>query len=165
MPRSARTQLTSALTIALLATAAGAGAAEWSRFRGPNGSGVADGGGMPVEVTPDSATWAVEVPFARSSPVLTDRHVFLTAIEDGRLLTLALDRATGRELWRRALERGHTADLHTATDSSTPTPATDGENVYALFHEAGLVSYDASGNQRWRVPLGPFRIPKFKRPS
>jgi outer membrane protein assembly factor BamB len=34
---------------------------------------------------------------------------------------------------------------------------TDGANVYAFFHEAGLVSYDGAGKERWRRPLGPFR--------
>jgi outer membrane protein assembly factor BamB len=33
---------------------------------------------------------------------------------------------------------------------------TDGENVYVFFKDYGLVSYDAAGNLRWKVPLGPF---------
>ncbi|MFQ5350753.1 MAG: PQQ-binding-like beta-propeller repeat protein [Thermoanaerobaculia bacterium] len=149
------------VVVPLLAVASGgppAGAEEWSRFRGPNGSGVTDAGPLPVAFGPASnVAWQAQVPFGRSSPAVGERHVFLTGIEGDKLIVVALDRADGSESWRRELERGHTADLHRATDSSTPSPVTDGSNVYAFFHEAGLVSYDAAGKERWRRVLGPFR--------
>jgi outer membrane protein assembly factor BamB len=155
--RSRRLSIAATLAAPLLLSAV-LPAAEWSRFRGPNGGGVVDASAMPVAFGPaQAAAWAVEVPFGRSSPILTDRHVFLTATAGDEMLTLAIDRATGRELWRRGTPRDYQADLHRATDSATPTPVTDGVNVYAFFHEAGLVSYDAIGNLRWRVPLGPLR--------
>ncbi len=131
---------------------------DWSRFRGPNGSGVAEGMALPHELGPGkNVVWETEVPFGRSSPVFAGDRIFITAIEEEELVTLAIDRSSGAILWKSALERSHTADLHTSTDSSTSTPVTDGENVYVFFHEAGLVSYDADGNQRWQIPMGPFR--------
>ncbi len=142
-----------AASLALLAPPAAGD--EWSRFRGPNGSGVTAGAELPADL--DHTVWETPVPFGRSSPAVGESAIFLTAIEDGKLLTLAIDRVSGRELWRRELERDHVAELHRATDSATPTPVTDGTNVYAFFHEAGAVSYDATGKQRWQVPLGPFR--------
>jgi hypothetical protein len=33
---------------------------------------------------------------------------------------------------------------------------TDGQNVYVFFGDFGLLSYGPDGNERWRVPLGPF---------
>ena len=81
----------------------------------------------------------------------------MTAMAADRLVTLAVARDSGEILWWRSFEREHQATLHPETDSSTPTPVTDGDNVYVFFHEAGLVSYDAEGNERWRKPLGPFR--------
>ena len=36
---------------------------------------------------------------------------------------------------------------------------TDGENVYVMFQDAGLFSYGPDGNERWRIPLGPFNNP------
>jgi outer membrane protein assembly factor BamB len=33
---------------------------------------------------------------------------------------------------------------------------TDGENVYVFFKDFGLISYDAAGTIRWKVPLGGF---------
>ena len=131
---------------------------DWSRFRGPNGSGVSSQGQLPVDFGPDKGlVWATETPFGRSSPALAADRLFLTAVEDHELVTLAFDRASGKLLWRRGVERDHQADLYHGTDSASASPATDGENVYVFFHEAGLLSYDADGKERWRVELGPFR--------
>jgi outer membrane protein assembly factor BamB len=36
---------------------------------------------------------------------------------------------------------------------------TDGANVYVFFGDFGLLSYGPDGNERWRLPLGPFNNP------
>ncbi len=36
---------------------------------------------------------------------------------------------------------------------------TDGRNAYAFFTDFGLVSYGSDGEERWRLPLGPFNNP------
>jgi outer membrane protein assembly factor BamB len=146
------------VSLALVLFALPATAEEWSRFRGPNGSGVSSSTGLPVEFGPDkNKLWETTVPFGRSSPAIAGKRIFLTAVVDDQLVTLAVDRASGKTLWRQGLARGHVAELYEATDSATPTPVTDGSNVYVFFHEAGLVSYSRKGKERWRLPLGPFR--------
>src|SRR5882724_2212059 len=76
-------------------------AEDWSRFRGPNGAGVSDSTGLPVEFGPQqNVVWKTTVPFGRSSPVIAGDHIFLTASEKGKLITLCLDRATGKIQWR-----------------------------------------------------------------
>jgi len=130
---------------------------EWSRFRGPNGSGVSASTGLPVEFGPEkNLTWSVDVPFGRSSPVLAGDRIFLTAIDADAFTTLALDRASGKELWRREIERDRQSEMHQDTDSATPSPVTDGSNVFAFFQETGLVAYNARGDELWRLALGPF---------
>ena len=158
MTRTPARSIAFALVLALALTALPGHAGDWSRFRGPNGSGVSPATGVPTEMGPEkNLGWVTEVPFGRSSPVVGGERLYLTAVVDGELVTMVVDRVSGEVLWRRAMARAHTAELHTDTDSATPTPATDGENVYAFFHEAGLVSYDAGGKERWKVALGPFR--------
>ncbi len=130
---------------------------EWPQFRGPNGSGVADGFALPAEFgATKNLVWKTPVPFARSSPVVTASHVFLTASEGDKLITLALDRKTGKLLWRREVVRARHMPIYKANDAASPSPATDGKNVYAFFAELGLISYGPDGKERWRVPLGPF---------
>ena len=153
---------TAAARLLMLAMVAGgdlhlASAQDWPRFRGPNGTGVSETTGLPVEFGPDkNLVWRREIPFGRSSPIVTKDRVFLTAIDGDKLITLSLDRVTGRTIWRREIIRNRAHKVFKGNDTGTPTPATDGANVYVFFPDLGLVSYAADGNERWRSPLGPF---------
>ena len=70
---------------------------DWPRFRGPNGSGIGESSGLPVEFGPGkNMAWKTAAPFGRSSPVVVGDRVFLTASESGALLTLAYDLKTGK---------------------------------------------------------------------
>ena len=130
---------------------------EWPQFRGPNGTGVAEGATLPAEFsTTKNVVWKTPVPFARSSPVVTADRVFLTATEGDKLSTFALDRKTGKILWRRDVVRPRHMVMYKANDGASPSPVSDGKNVYAFFGELGLISYGPDGKERWRLPLGPF---------
>jgi outer membrane protein assembly factor BamB len=143
--------------LAILATLPAVWAAEWTRFRGPGGSGVADGAPLPAVLSPASNVfWKTTVPAGKSSPVVTADRIYLTGHESGKLLTLAYDRATGRELWRR-LAPGHRDEKRNKlNDPASPTPVADSQAVYVFFAGYGLVSYTRDGDERWRLPLGPF---------
>jgi hypothetical protein len=131
--------------------------ADWDRFRGPNGSGIADGRPLPREIGPDkNVVWKTATPAGKSSPVLTRDRIFLTGHDKGVLLTLAFDRATGKELWRREAPGNRDEKRNKLNDPAAPTPATDGSNVYVFFAGYGLLSYDRDGKERWKLPLGPF---------
>jgi outer membrane protein assembly factor BamB len=75
-----------------------------------------------------------------------------------KLLVICLDRQTGKLLWQREVPRTLTGRLQNVNGPASPSPVTDGSNVYAFFQEFGLVSYDESGKQRWQHPLGPFNM-------
>jgi outer membrane protein assembly factor BamB len=129
----------------------------WTRFRGPNGSGISKDTGFPIEVSKSrNVIWRTPVRPGKSSPVLTARHVFLTGYDKGKLITQCFDRVTGRLLWERLATRTHRQDVNLLNNPAAITPVTDGENVYAFFKDFGLISYDAAGRPRWKVPLGPF---------
>ena len=130
---------------------------EWTQFRGPNGTGVAEGFALPAQFSStQNLIWKIPVPFARSSPVVTADRVFLTASEGDKLITLALDRKTGKVLWRREAARARHMTIYKANDAASPSPVSDGKNVFVFFAELGLISYGPDGKERWRVPLGPF---------
>ncbi len=129
---------------------------EWTRFRGPNGSGVGSGTGYPGELKKESAAWRVPVRPGKSSPVLTDKHIFLTSADGSKLYTQCLERATGKLLWERSLDKPRSPIANRLNHDAAVTPVTDGQNVYAFFKDFGFVSYDAAGKQRWVLPMGPF---------
>jgi len=55
---------------------------DWTRFRGPNGSGVSKDKGFPVEFGKEkNVIWRTVVRAGKSSPVL-ERHIFLTGTWD-----------------------------------------------------------------------------------
>ena len=120
-------------------------AQDWSRFRGPNGSGISTESGFPtVFEAAVNGLWRTPVRPGKSSPVLSRRHVFLVGFEDGKFYTQCFDRATGRLLWERAEPRPRRAPEHRYNEPDV------------FFKDIGLISYDAEGRRRWEVPLGPF---------
>ena len=142
------------LVLALVQAASGE---DWPRFRGVNGTGVAASAKLPVEFGPSkNVAWKAAVPFGQSSPIVSGGRVFLTASEGESLITLAFDAANGKQLWRRDLKRTHKNDIYKANDPASPTPASDGKNVYVFFPHFGLIAYTHAGKEKWRAPLGPF---------
>lgn len=146
-------------TVFALTIGASAAPTDWSRFRGPNGTGVSDTTGLPAQFNPTTnVIWKAATPQGHSSPVLTRTHVFLTGIEDEKLFVLALDRASGRELWRREVPRTVKGRLDGPNGPASPSPVTDGDRVYAFFQDFGFIAFSAGGKEQWRLPLGPFNI-------
>ena len=145
------------VSLLCLLTLSSASAEDWLRFRGPNGSGIADSTPLPREIGPDkNVVWKQAIARGKSSPVVTANRIFLTGHESGKLFTFALDRATGALLWRRDAPSNQDEKRHTLNDPASPSPVSDGANVYVFFAGYGLLSYTADGVERWRVPLGPF---------
>lgn len=145
--------LVSLLTLSTLP--AFAGDANWPRFRGPAGAGVADGEKPPVEFGPEkNVLWQVAVPPAPSSPCVWGARIFLTAFNGGKLWTLCLERATGKELWRRdaGVEKIE-AFLPGQGSPAAATPATDGKRVVVYFGSCGLIAYDFDGKEIWRLAM------------
>jgi outer membrane protein assembly factor BamB len=100
------------------------------------------------------------VPPGNSSPVIAGDRIFLTAHEGGKLFTLALDRASGKILWRREAPRPRVQVIEReANGPVSASPVTDGRNVYVFFADFGLLAYGPDGNELWRMPLGPFNNP------
>jgi len=145
------------LALAFLTLSLSLSAEDWNRFRGPNGAGVSTHTGFPVEFGPgNNVVWRTPVRPGKSSPVLTERYIFLTSYEDEKLYTECFDRATGKRLWEQSVPRKYHDLANLLNHPAAMSPVTDGENVYSFFKDFGLVSYTAAGKLRWQAPLGPF---------
>jgi outer membrane protein assembly factor BamB len=116
-------------------------AADWPQFRGPNGAGVSDGSALPTKFSPEkNVVWKTAVPPGHSSPILTETRIFMTAADHEKLLTLCLDRATGKTLWQREAPRPRKEEFQPTNSPASPSPVTDGRNVYVFFGDFGLIS-------------------------
>jgi outer membrane protein assembly factor BamB len=159
VPTSPRPWIVSCLALIVLTGSAMVAAQipEWSRFRGPNGTGIVSDAGYPIEFGPSrNLKWRAAVRPGKSSPVLSRRHVFLTAFEGGRLYTQCFERASGRLMWERSDTSARPEGARPSSEPSAATPVTDGDNVYVFFEDIGVISYDAAGAVRWKMPMGPF---------
>lgn len=145
-----------ALLTLMLAPGSGfvrAEASTWNQFRGPNGSGVAEGCRPPVKVSATNEVWKARVPAGLSAPVLSAGRVFLTALEDGRLVTLAYEKSSGELAWRQPAPEVPLEKVHRANHPASPSPLVDDERVFVYFGSYGLLCYDHDGVEQWKKPI------------
>ena len=127
---------------------------QWSRFRGPNGSGVSDRDKPPTTFGPTTnRIWQSPAPSGHSSPTVWSDLVFLTGVEDNGLVLAAYRRRDGTRLWQQRAPAESLEKVHAFSSPAASTPATDGERVYAYFGSYGLLAYDFAGKEIWRKPL------------
>jgi outer membrane protein assembly factor BamB len=155
----------------------------WPQWRGPSGNGVATG--VPPLTWNDTTnvTWKVEVPGrGHSTPVIwADRMFLTTAIPTGKgatppaaagggrgpgggagggleheFVVMALDRLTGKTLWRRTatVATPHEGYHRVYGSFASNSPVTDGKRVYASFGSRGLYAYDLDGTLVWKMDFG-----------
>ncbi|MSU47757.1 MAG: pyrrolo-quinoline quinone [Opitutus sp.] len=153
LPQAIRASL-----LVVIASLGGAFAAEaqWPQFRGPGGLGTAaEDARPPIHFSPQTnVAWRVDSPAGNSSPVIWGDRLFLTGFTAGKLLTLAYDRTSGRELWRREVTPEKLEDVHPSLGNpATATPATDGERLFVHFGSFGALAYDFEGRELWRRPM------------
>jgi len=153
-PSSIRAVVWAVVTV--LPALAQTGTSSWDRFRGPNGTGMAEGS-YPAAVGPEQGViWKRAFPQGHSSPVFSGELLFLTGVEDEKLYTYAVDREGGATRWRAEAPRPRRTEFHGKNGPAAASPAVDGDTVVVFFDEYGMLAYDHAGKERWRMPLGPF---------
>src|SRR6516225_1992620 len=127
----------------------------WPQFRGPGGSGVADGQKPPVEFGPTKhLKWKVPAPGGLYSPIIAGDKLVITAFEDGKLYTGAYTRADGKEAWRREAPAKKIEGFFKKGGSPVQsTPATDGKRIFAFFGSCGVICYDLTGKELWQFEM------------
>jgi outer membrane protein assembly factor BamB len=125
----------------------------WPGFRGPTGQGLSAEKNLPLHWNAASnVAWKAEVPGQGwSSPVVWGTRVFLTATtEDGsRCQVLCFDRDTGKVLWNRQVLQQLPLRKENKNSYATPTPVTDGNQVYAVFGSGAIVAVKFDGSVVW----------------
>jgi outer membrane protein assembly factor BamB len=129
------------------------GADNWSQFRGPNGSGVANHFRPPVKIARDQATWVTPIPPGKSSAVLWNGRIFLTGVDAGRLATLALDAKSGKIVWKKLAPEVRLESVHAANSVAASTPCADEQGIYVYFGSYGLLCYNHEGRELWQKAI------------
>lgn len=156
-PRRLSLVLTTCAAISLTAHAQ-----EWTRFRGPNGSGVANAANIPAEFSEADFNWKVELPGSgHSSPVIWGDRVFVSATPAGtaKRAIVCIDAKSGKTIWTREYETA-TFRAHADNSYTSMSPAVDAERVYVWWgspENSAIVALDQKdGKEVWKRDLGPF---------
>ena len=130
---------------------------DWPQFRGHNCQGFAQSSQpLPVEFsTTDKMKWTAKLGDGIGSPVIAAGRVFINEMVDEHTVALvALDAASGKQLWKRTWPAGELPEIHQSNSHASTTPAADAERVYFYFSTLGLVCVDAAtGVDIWKVSL------------
>lgn len=136
-------------------------AQEWTRFRGPNGTGESEATTIPAKWTDADYNWKTELPgVGHSSPVLWGNKLFLMSAdpEKATRYILCYSADDGKQLWQREYP-GETHHLHVRSSYASCTPAVDEKNIYVAWSDPDhtlLRAFDHSGNEVWHLDLGPW---------
>jgi len=128
--------------------------ADWFNFRGPQGSGYASSVTKTVgELSEKTLAWKVPLPGrGLGSPIVVGDKVFVTAAsgpEQQQLHVLCFSAADGSPLWERRFWATGRTMSHSKTCVAAPTPASDGERIYALYSSNDLICLDLKGRVVW----------------
>ncbi len=143
----------------LFFTFACAHADEWTRFRGPNGSGISAAKTVPTSFTEADYNWRVALPGSgHSSPVVWKTRVFVTCADDasGKRRLLCLGAADGKTLWEHVFDFS-AYTRHQFNTAASSTPAVDADHVYVVWPSPVAVTVHAfthQGKQVWTQDLG-----------
>jgi outer membrane protein assembly factor BamB len=148
--------------VCALAAASSALAQEWTRFRGPNGTGISTAKGVPVAWTEKDYLWRVPIAGdSHSQPVIWGERMFLLSATDfGKERALICVRKTdGQELWKKTFTLPMPRLGNKNTGYANTSPVVDAERVIACFvskSDFWVRAFDHSGKELWSRNLGAF---------
>jgi len=142
----------SAILFFLAALQAHAG--DWRQFRGPEGSGVSDELNLPAQLDArKNIAWKIALPGRGiSSPIIVGDRIFVTCssgAQQDRLHVICFNAGDGSKRWERQFWATGRTTCHEKISVAAPTPASDGERIYALFSSNDLFCLDLDGNLLW----------------
>jgi outer membrane protein assembly factor BamB len=148
--------------VALALGASTVTAQEWTRFRGPNGTGISTATGIPATWTEQDFRWRIPVPDeGHSQPVIWGERLFvLSSLAAGRERALHCFRKTdGKELWSRKYELPTHRPGNKNSGYANTSAVVDAERVIACFVSSDqfwVRAFDHDGRELWSRDLGPF---------
>jgi len=150
-------------------------ASDWSRFRGPNGSGVNSDSVVPPVTWSENQNlkWKVDLPGpGLSSPIVIGDRIVLTcwkgyaaggddqgSMEDLERSIVCLNRNTCETIWEHSekalLPEDSYRGMFAENGYASHTPATDGQRVYAFLGKSGVIAVSLTdGKKLWQKSVG-----------
>ena len=124
-------------------------AENWPQWRGPALNGVSAEKNLPTTwTTEQNVTWKIALPaFSGSTPIIWGDRIFLNLAEGDDLFLWCVDRNKAAVVWKKRLGGGNMKLRK--QNMSSPSPVTDGKNVWVMTGTGILKGFDFSGNEMW----------------
>jgi len=146
----------------------------WTRFRGPDGSGVStEAAATPTKWSDtENLKWKTALPGpGSSSPIVVGDKIFVTCWSgygvdrDGggdqanlKRHLICIDKSSGKIAWDKSvpavLPEDEYGGMFAEHGYASHTPVSDGKKVYVFFGKSGALAFDLDGNQLWQTKLG-----------
>jgi len=124
-------------------------AENWPQWRGPNLDSTSSETNLPVRWSPgENITWKLPLPaWSGATPIVWGDFIFLNVADGGSLYLWCVDRRGPSVKWKKLLGDGDHKERK--QNMSSPSPVTDGKNVWALTGTGMLKGFDFAGNEIW----------------
>lgn len=142
---------------------ASASAGDWVEFRGPTGQGHAADSKLPTEwSSTKNVAWKTSIAgLGWSSPIVVGDRVFVTTAvpmgdgdkKDLSLRAICLNLATGKPLWDVEvffLDGKSVSPIHSKNSHASPTPISDGKQLFVHFGAHGTACLTFDGQIVWQ---------------
>jgi outer membrane protein assembly factor BamB len=124
-------------------------AENWPQWRGPSLNGVSAEKNLPATwTTEENVIWKLPVTDrSGATPIIWDDFIFLNTAEGDDLYLWCVDRNKGALLWKKKLGAGNVRMRK--QNMSSPSPVTDGQNVWVMTGTGVLKAFDFKGTELW----------------
>jgi outer membrane protein assembly factor BamB len=126
-------------------------AVNWPQWRGPDNDGTCKETNLPTEWSATkNILWKMALPgMSGATPAVWGDRIFLTS-EDGSDVVLLCVGTDGRLLWKGRLGTGRARFRADEGNQASPSPSTDGKQVYAFTGTGDFACFDFEGKEIWR---------------
>jgi outer membrane protein assembly factor BamB len=121
----------------------------WPQWRGPSANGLSKEQNLPTKWSQtENVAWKLAMPSkSGATPIIWGNNMFLNVAEGGTLNLWRVDKAKGAAIWKKPIAPG---DYNiNKQNMSSPSPVTDGTNVWVMTGVGILKSFDYNGNELW----------------
>jgi outer membrane protein assembly factor BamB len=132
------------------------GSENWLQFRGNQGTGAVDFTAVPLQFSAEgnqNIAWKSAVPGRGvNGPIVVNGQVIVTSSsgkDQQRLHVISIDSETGKQQWERRFWATGRTLCHPLSAVASPTPASDGQRIFAMFASNDLFCLDLQGNVQW----------------
>ncbi len=124
---------------------------DWRQFRGNDINGVAEKQSTPESLS--DVAWKADLTGrGLSGPIVVGGHVIVTSssgVDQNRLHVQSFNAKTGEEDWHRQFWATGRTMCHRKMCVATPTPASDGQRIFAFYSSNDVICLDLAGNLLW----------------